>query len=157
MQSLVFRAVSWRGAQRRGIHFYSRIELVTFAVWSGSIPPLSAVSLAAPRRWCMRSRVTQGSPSRTLDARCRISLPHLSVAVNCVLALPIYTVHSSISQLYRLLKESDTIIKRSQSTEYSREETLRKNPEQVRILRKELWFFFFFCTHATALFMNILP
>lgn len=140
MQSLVFRAVSWRGAQRRGIHFYSRIELVTFAV-SGSIPPLSAVSLAAPRRWCMRSRVTQGSASRTLDARCsRISLPHLSVAVNCVLALPIYTVHSSISQLYRLLKESDTIIKRSHSTEYSREETLRKNPEQVRILRKELFF-----------------
>ena len=36
------------------------------------------------------------------------------------------TVHRSILQLYRLLKESGTIIKRSQSTEYSGGETLKK-------------------------------
>lgn len=67
------------------------------------------------------------------------------------------TVHSSISQLYsyRLLKESDTIIKRSQSTEYSREETLRKKPRTSSVFAQGT--VFFFGTHATALFMNILP
>ena len=67
--------------------------------------------------------------------------------------LPLYrdatqdqTVHSSILQLYRLLKESGTIIKRSQSTEYSGGETLKKFRTSSGFEQGTVGF----CTHATT-------
>lgn len=57
------------------------------------------------------------------------------------------TVHSSILQLHRLFKESGTIIKRSQNTEYSRGETLKKSSEQSSDFEQGT---VGFGTHATA-------